>query len=248
MALTANSTLGFERSGSINSTPPLLLNFIAKPNTAFTMGELVEVIDETTDGAAASQGKVDTAAANLQYTGVAQNALTTTTNPAASETQILVECNPDSLYRATFENHLDISPSSAGSTTTLVYASFVDTGDGRYQGSTCYCHVGGNKGETRMVDSYNASTTVTFTKVLQTATATSEEWIILDGDATVGAGIYPGQYVYPGATNSLTVDNDLTTADLTNGPLLCVAIHPEDLTMIVKIISHRFNTGLVSAA
>jgi len=246
MALTATSTKGFERSGSMTGSAPLIWDFVAKSNAAITKGALMSLNNLQTLSATTDINKILVAASDTLFIGPAMETKTTTTNPTASETKCKVDINPDSLFRVTFNNHLDFACSSAGTTTTVVYASLADTADANL-GGTLYCYAGTNKGESRLVSDYNDTTTLTVTKAYPVATAVTDYFILLDGDASSSAGIAPGSYVVPNATTMLTVDTNLTTEDFVAGPLICLAIHPEDLTMIVKIISHRFNAGVVAA-
>ena len=241
MTLTARTTLGFEQCGSLDGSAPLHMEFCAKPNTAFTKGVACEVL--AAGNGTADDGKVAPIAATGQKVimGIAQEAVTTTQNPAAAEYMVRLDVNPNSLYRVTFANHLDFAPSSAGTTTTLVYATLADTAEA-YIGSLAYCYAGTNKGQTRYVSNYNDTTTVTFTKALSVATATTESWIVLQGDATAADGVHPGSYVTQGSTG-LTIDvvsSPGGATQPTTGVWAVVAIHPNDEMMIVTPILHRF--------
>jgi hypothetical protein len=162
MALTATATKGFERSGSITGTAPLIMDFVAVPNAAITQGALMSLNNLQTLSATTNLNKVLVAAGDTLFMGPAMETHTTTTNATASETGCRIEINPDSLFRVTFTNHLDFT-ADAGSTTTVVDTDLADTADAN-TGGLLYCYEGNNKGESRLVTDYNDTTTLTVSK------------------------------------------------------------------------------------
>lgn len=242
MALTSTDTKGFERTGALDGSAPFYgTDLTFKPNTAIEQGDLLY--------REANTGKITFATGAAVYVGVYQGKdLTTTTNPAAEELKSgarggapedrnSVDSNPNSLYLVTFENHLDFT-GEAGSTTTIEDDDFVDTASAHI-GGLAYCYEGTHAGTSRIISAYDGTNTCTFTKAVTGATDTTDKWILLDGDASAHDGVCPGKFVVVNSTGN-KINNDACVGDATTGAIACVAIHPEDLKMVVCLVTHIY--------
>jgi len=225
------ATQGFEWQynwlGSRANTSPWLLT----PNTAFSKGDMVVL----------TYGKVAKAAATgTNILGVMGASITTTQNPAASETYAPVWCNPFDIFRCTFADHID-SVATGGTTVTLLDTTLAASTDNYWRGALLYIYEGPGKGDIRRVASYTGATdTLTVSRAFSATPTTATKYILLGYGGALDDTIYQGR-VGVDLKDENTIDANAASASEA-GPLLVVEIDPENLWMDVMIRKHLFNS------
>lgn len=237
MALTASrTTAGFELIGNLMNVTDNGRLFLLKENTAFKKGDMVVM----------TNGKVDKAAAGAtNVLGVMAEAVSTTDNPDASETYGKVFCNPFNIYRCTFADHLD-STATGGTTTTLIDTALSTSADDYWNGAYLYIYEGTNAGEARTAYDYTGtSDTLAVEKAYPAAPDTTSKYIMLGGGTEANDGINVGSIgIDLKDENTIDAGENRLSSTIEVGPLVCLAIHPQDLMMDVIIRSHLFNAGI----
>jgi len=237
MALTASRTTnGFEIIGNMmnvadNGTPWLL-----KENTAFSKGDMVVL----------TNGKVNKAAAGAtNVLGVMAESITTADNPDASETYGKVYTNPFNIYRCTFADHTD-STATGGTTTTIVDTALAEDNDDDLNGAYVYVYEGTNAGCARTVYDYTGtSDTLTVEKAFPAAIDTTSKYILLGAGSEDNDAINVGTFgIDLKDENTIDAGENVLSSAVEVGPLVCLAIHPQDLMMDVLVRSHLFNAGI----
>lgn len=229
MAYTAPRTSnGFEKIGNLHYQPDPGRYYELTPSLAVKAGDMVVLTGGFVAKAAAGATNV---------LGVAAESVTAS---ATVPTLIRVYDNPYNVYRCTFVDHQDLT-ATAGSTTTIVAQLAIHDTDDDPNGTFIWCYEGPNKGVSRTVTDYAHGTdTLTFL-AMPNANTTATKFIVLGecddaGTSVVNVGT-PGVNL----KDENRIDANAAT-DAVDGPLACLAIHPEDLMMDVVIIKHVYNS------
>lgn len=231
MALTAKrTTMGFELVRNIAGFPANPVPYELTPSTAFKKGDLVVF----------SAGKVAqaTSASVDNILGVMAETITA---DATAVTKGLVYDNPFNVYRVTFKDHKD-GTATGGSTTTLIDTNLATSSNDVWNGALLYIYDGAGKGSVRTVSDYDGATdTLTVVDPFPEAIDTTSKYILLGSAAAAGDVINVGTAGIV-LKDCRSVDANANTLDsgALVGPLVCVAIYPEDLMMDVIIKNHLF--------
>lgn len=235
MALTASrTTSGFELVGHLFGAYTNPVKYELTPNTAFSKGDAVVLINN----------KVAKAAANAtNVLGVMAEAFTTTTNPSDGLVFGLVHDNPFNIYRCSYTGHRDAT-ATGGTTTTLVDTGLPTSSDDVWNGALLYIYEGAAAGSIRTVSDYTGATdTLTVTKAFPVAPDTTSKYILL------GAGLAAGENINIGTigvdiVDENTLDSNATTASEA-GPFIVMPTPDDeikDLMLRVMLRKARYNT------
>ena len=226
------TTVGFEPKYNKAGFSPNPVPYELTPNTAFSKGDLVVLTGGKV--AKATSGSV-TAILGVMAHSVAQAA-----NPATGITYGLVYDNPDMVYKVSVADARDYTATggAAGGTTVTAADGGLTTADA-FNGGLLYVYEGKNKGAIRTISDYAATgnvATFTVTAPFDVQCDTTTKFIVF------GAGGEANDAINVGASGLVLKDSQKVDGDAARissaalvGPLVCVAMDPENLAMDVMI-------------
>lgn len=227
-------TEGFEPAYHKMGFSPNPVPYELTPNTAFPKGSMVVLTNNKVALAAA--------ASVTGILGVMAEDIEQADNPSDKITKGLVYDNPDMVYTVSIkdmENRDYTATGGASNGTTVTASESSITTANSFRGALLYVYEGTNKGAIRTVSAYaNAANVGTWTVTCPFAKAcdTTTKFIVFGGGAAADDVINVGQRGIV-LKDHLTVDGDASTISSGNpvGPLVCVGLDPEALTMDVMI-------------
>lgn len=226
------TTVGFEPSYNKNGFSPNPVPYELTPNTAFSKGDMVVL----------TGGKVAKAAAGsvAGLLGVMAHSVAQAANPADKITYGLVYDNPDMVYKVSIADARNYTATGGNANKLTVTAADggLTTAD-VFNGGMLYVYEGKNKGAIRTITDYAAAANVatfTVTAPFDVQCDTTTKFVICGGGSEANDAINVGTSgILLKDSQRVDGDADILDSAALVGPLVCVAMDLENLTMDVMI-------------